>query len=78
MELSKFLDELLGNIVSQEKLDTIRDIVKDGMLEYGLDFETAKVESQVFDRDNTYEPKVEISSDGYDDGEIIFIDYYID
>lgn len=78
MKLDNFLNEILGNLLTQEKLDLIKSNIKDGMLECGFDFDTTKVESQVFDNEKNYEPRVEISSEGYDDGEIIFIDYHLD
>lgn len=78
MKLEKFLDQILTCVVSKENLDSIKSNIKDSMTENGFDFDATQVECQVFDKDNNYEPRVEISSEGYDDGEIIFIDYHLD
>ena len=45
---------------------------------YGVNYDTTKVGCQVLDEYNNYDPRVEISSEGYPDGEIIFIDNYLD
>ncbi|GEM_PF-5483037 len=78
MELDKFLDKVLGNVMTQEGFDKVRCCIKEDMKVCGFNYDTTRVESQVFDKDNNYEPRVEISSEGYNNGEIIFIDYYID
>lgn len=78
MKLEQFLDDFLGNILCEEGLINVKETIKKEMKESELDFNTTKVESQVFNKDENYEPRVEISSEGYDDGEIIFIDYHLD
>ncbi|XZH99747.1 hypothetical protein ACSXEK_16205 (plasmid) [Clostridium perfringens] len=47
------------------------------MKENNLDFDSTKVEHQVFTEENNYDPRVEISSETYEDGEIIFLDYHL-
>lgn len=78
MELDKFLDKILENVMSQGGIEKVRKYIKEDMKLCGFNYATTKVECQVLDKDNNYEPRVEISSEGYSDGEIIFIDYYID
>lgn len=78
MKLDKFLDKILENIMSQDGIEKVREYIKEDMKLCGFNYDTTKVECQVLDKDNNYDPRVEISSEGYSDGEIIFIDYYID
>lgn len=42
------------------------------------DYDTTKVECQIFTENSNYDPRVEFSSDRYEDGEVVFIDYYKD
>lgn len=78
MELDKFLDKILENVMSQGGIEKVRQYIKEDMKLCGFNYDTTKVECQVLDKDNNYEPRVEISSEGYSDGEIIFIDYHLD
>ena len=78
MELDKFLDKILENVMSQGGIEKVRQYIKEDMKLCGFNYDTTKVECQVFDKDNNYEPRVEISSEGYSDGEVIFIDYHLD
>lgn len=78
MELNAFIDELFGNIMTDEGIKSIKDIIKKDMLEVGKEYESSKVEYQVFTESNNYTTRVEISSEGYDDGEIIFVDFHVD
>ncbi|WP_195966835.1 hypothetical protein [Clostridium sp. 1001283B150210_160208_E6] len=78
MELNTFIDELFGNIMTDEGIKSIKDIIKKDMLEVGKEYDSSKVEYQVFTENNNYTPRVEISSEGYDDGEVIFIDFHVD
>lgn len=74
MYLDDFLEKLLENLVSEEVINKVKKDISDGMKEYGKDYKSSKVEHQVLEGDNNYTPKVVISSDGYNDGEVIFID----
>lgn len=78
MELNTFIDELFGNIMTDEGIKSIKDIIKKDMLEVGEEYDSSKVEYQVFTESNNYTPRVEISSEGYDDEEVIFIDLHVD
>jgi hypothetical protein len=78
MSLGEFINDLFSNIMTQEGIDRIIDITKNEMKDCGKNYSTAKVESQVLTENDNYAPDVSISSDHYDDGEIIFIDFYID
>ena len=78
MDLDKFLDKILENVMSQGGIEKVRQYIKEDMKLCGFNYDTTKVECQVLDKDNNYDPRVEISSDGYSDGEIIFIDYHLD
>lgn len=78
MELDKFIEKILENVMSQGGIEKVRQYIKEDMKLCGFNYNTTKVECQVLDKDNNYEPRVEISSEGYSDGEIIFIDYHLD
>lgn len=78
MELDKFLDKILENVMSCGGIEKVREYIKEDMKLCGFNYDTTKVEFQALDKDSNYDPRVEISSEGYSDGEVIFIDYYID
>lgn len=78
MKLDNFLMDLLENIISEEGINKVKNIIKDDMKVQGVEYKTTKVECQVFTEKNNYNPRVEIKSEGYKDGEIIFIDYFLD
>lgn len=78
MELDTFLDKVLENVMSQGGIEKVRQLIKEDMKLCGFNYDTTKVESQVFDENTNYDPRVEISSEGYSDGEVIFIDYHLD
>lgn len=78
MELDKFLDKILGNVISQGGINKVREYIKEDMKLCGFNYDTTKVECQAFTDEHNFEPRVEISSEGYSDGEIIFIDYHLD
>lgn len=78
MELDKFLDKILENVMSQGGIEKVRQYIKEDMKLCGFNYDTTKVECQVFDEIGNYEPRVEVSSEGYSEGEIIFIDYHLD
>lgn len=78
MSLEEFIDKFFGEIMTKEGMYKVKSIVKEDMKDLDLVYETAKVECQVFTEENNYDPRVEISSDNYNDGEIIFIDFRVD
>lgn len=78
MELNEFMDKILANVMSQGGIEKVIKYIKEDMKLCGFDYNTTRVESQVFDKRNNYTPRVEISSERYSDGEIIFIDYHLD
>lgn len=78
MSLEEFVDKFFGEIMTKEGVDKVKDIVKDDMKNLDLDYETTKVECQIYTEDNNYDPRVEINSDNYSDGEVIFIDFHVD
>ncbi|EPB8249042.1 TPA: hypothetical protein ACF2DD_000129 [Clostridium perfringens] len=78
MQLDKFLNNFLENIIDDEYSNKVIKLIKEGMEENNLDFNSAKVECQVLTENNNYDPRVEISSEAYNDGEIIFLDYHVD
>ena len=77
MELDEFLTKILENRMSTEGINKVRKYIKEDMKTCGFNYDTTRVESQVFNEDNNYDPRVEILSEAYSDGEIIFIDYHI-
>lgn len=78
MDFNKFLDRILENVMSKEWIEKVKEYIKEDMKSSGINYNTIKVEYQVLDKDNNYDPRIEISSEGYSDGEVIFIDYYLD
>ena len=78
MELDVFLDKLLDNLLDKEGIESVKASIKCNMYANFKDYNTAKVEFQVFNGNDNYEPQVVISSEGYSDGEVIFIDCYLD
>lgn len=77
MSLDEFINELFLHIMAKDGVEKLKELVKTEMNDVSLDYSTARVESQVLTDDKNFDPKVEISSEHYDDGEIIFIDYYL-
>lgn len=78
MKLDKFVDDFLGNVMSLNGLEQVKKYIREDMKKNEFDYDTAKVEFQVFNNDGNYSPRVEISSEGYSDGEIFFIDCHLD
>lgn len=78
MKLDKSIERILENVMSLEGIEKIKEYIKEDMELCGFNYDTTKVECQVLDEYNNYDPRVEISSEGYPDGEIIFIDNYLD
>lgn len=78
MEFKEFLDKILGNVMSKDGLENVKQHIKQDMELSGFDYETTKVECQVLDDESNYDPRVEISNEAYSDGEVIFLDFYLD
>lgn len=78
MDLDRFLDKILENVMSKKGIEKVKQYIREDVRLNGFDYNTTQVAFQVFDKENNYEPRVEITSEGYDDGEIIFIDYHLD
>ena len=92
MFFDEFLDELLENLLDQKGIDRVKQVIKEEINRTGTDYDTTKVEYQVFVGDDNYDPEVEIKFVGddnydpeveiktgrYDDGEVIFLDIYLD
>lgn len=77
-ELNEFLDTILGNLMSKEGIEKVKEYIKNDMKSNDINYDTTKVACQVFDSENNYDPRVEVSSEAYSDGEVIFIDYHMD
>lgn len=78
MEFENFLNRLLEGVMSKSGMDKVKECIKEEMTSSGFNYDNTKVEFQVLDNKNNYDPRVEISNEGYSDGEIIFIDSYLD
>lgn len=78
MNLDEYLDKILENVMSTGGIGKVKNIIKKDMNLCGFKYETTKVECQVYTEENNYAPRVEISSENYPDGEVIFIDYHVD
>lgn len=62
MELGSFINKILENVMSNEGLEEIKGIIKKDMSSCGFNYNTAKVECQVLDENNNYDPRVEINT----------------
>lgn len=78
MSLDEFVEKFFGNIMSKEGLDNVKSAIKKDMLLNEIKYDTAKVEFQVFTDKDNFCPRVEITNEGYNDGEIFFVDCYIE
>ncbi|MFQ9545277.1 MAG: hypothetical protein ACLR02_09695 [Clostridium sp.] len=78
MRLDNFLNEFLKELVDEKGIETIKTTIKEQMCLNFKDYDTTKVECQIFTENSNYDPRVEFSSDRYEDGEVVFIDYYKD
>ena len=78
MLFDKYLNLILENLVDQSGIDRIKNAIKDEMNRNGVNYDDTKVECQVFDENTNCTPRIEITSEGYSDGEVIFIDYHLD
>ncbi|WP_055069084.1 hypothetical protein [Clostridium massiliamazoniense] len=73
MELTNFLEQLLDGIVKEDGMDKILQSIEEN-IEY--DLKNTKVELQLFECDKNYDADIVVSNEGYEDGEIIFLDIY--
>jgi len=78
MNLDEYLDKILENVMSTGGIEKVKNIIKEDMNSCGFEYEATKVECQVYTKENNYAPRVEINSENYQDGEVIFVDYHID
>lgn len=78
MNLDGFLNSILNNIMTEEGINKVKNVIKEDMKDTTCDYDNTKVEYQIFTKNNNYTPRVEVSSEGYSDGEIVFIDCHID
>ena len=77
-QLDEFLNSILGQVMSNEGLEKAKEHIRKDMKSNEVDYDTTKIACQIFDSANNYDPRVEISSEGYSDGEVIFLDYHMD
>ena len=78
MRLDNFLNEFLKELVDEKGIETIKTTIKEQMCLNFKDYDTTKVECQIFTENSNYDQRFEFSSDRYEDGEVVFIDYYKD
>lgn len=75
MKLDNFLDMFLGELVeNQQGIDSIKATLKANMYANFKEYDDTKVEFQVLTEVNTYDCDVSMLSEGYDYGEIVFVD----
>lgn len=73
MELDEFIETLFDGLVENDtKLENIKKAIKEN-----IDFENVKVETQLFTDENNYDLSLNVSNEGYSDGEILFLDYRV-
>lgn len=75
MLLDEFLNEFFSNLTDKEGIENICKTIRENI---SVNYDTTKIEFQVSTEENDYAPDVSINSEGYDDGEVVFIDCYID
>ena len=76
MMLDALVAELFENLLGREGLDNVRKTIKDEVNKEA-EYDKVKVEFQVFKDGRNYDPElVEITSEKYDDGEVVFIDLH--
>ena len=76
MMLDALVAELFENLLGREGLDNVRKTIKDEVNKEA-EYDKVKVEFQVFKDERNYDPElVEITSEKYDDGEVVFIDLH--
>lgn len=76
MMLDAFVAELFENLLGREGLDNVRETIRDE-INKETEYDKVKVEFQVFKDERNYDPElIEITSEKYDDGEIIFVDIH--
>ena len=73
IRLDKYLADMQIGTRSQ-----VKEYIKKDMKSNGINYDTSKIACQIFDSENNYDPRVEVSSEAYSDGEVIFIDYHMD
>lgn len=78
MKLDEFIEDFFENLLDKEGIDTIKATVKAQMSANFKEYDETKVECQVFTEEDNFTPRVEMSSEGYSDGEIVFLDFHID
>lgn len=78
MDFEDFLNRLFAGIMSESGMNKVKECIKEEMTSSEFNYDKTKVEFQVLDNENNYDPRVEISNEGCSDGEIIFIDSYLD
>lgn len=75
MKLDNFLDMFLGELVeNQQGIDSIKATLKANMYANFKEYDDTKVEFQVLTEVNTCDCDVSMLSEGYDYGEIVFVD----
>lgn len=77
MLLDDFLTELFGNIADAEGINNIKEAIKKSVAEF-INYDTARVETQVLTDDDSLPGNLCINSEAYPDGEIIFLDFNLD
>lgn len=79
MKLDKFLDVFLGELIeNQQGIDSVKATLKANMYASFKEYDDTKVEFQVLTDDNNYNCDISMILEGYDDGEVIFVDCRID
>lgn len=78
MDLDDFIELFFENLLDDKGLETVKATIKSQMEANLKEYSETKVECQVFTEESNFPPRVEISSDGYSDGEIVFVDFHVD
>ena len=77
MLLDDFLTEFFENITDAEGINNIKEAIKKSVAEF-INYDAAKVETQVLTDDHNLPGNLCINSEAYPDGEIIFLNFNLD
>jgi hypothetical protein len=77
MTLDNFLEEFFSNIAYPEGVRNIKEAIKNNMTKE-VDYNTTVIETQILTDDDNFFGNLCISSDGYNEGEVIFMDFNLE
>lgn len=73
MTLDGFLEEFFSNITDDKGIKNIKNNIKENIREF-KNYDAVKVEFQVFKNDENYDCDTTITSENYNNEEVVFVD----